>query len=488
MIPSALQPLTMRGKPSMSDKSKTLKLLVIDDTPQSLEFAVEALVQKGLQILTAGDADAGWNLFLSMRPQIVLLDLVMPKVSGMELLERIVAADPGADVILMTGHYSTESAVEAIQKGASDYLTKPLDLAKLRQRIRTLMEEAEKRQRAFQLDLALVDTFKFEGMIGRSPLILETFARIRRVAPHYQTVLVSGATGTGKELVARALHRLSPRAAGPFVVCNCSALVETLLESELFGYVRGAFTGATQDKTGIFEQANGGTVFLDEIGELSPPAQAKLLRVLQQREVQRVGSPTPHIVDVRVIGATNRHLRSMVSDGQFRDDLYYRLAMVEISLPRLVDRREDLPLLQKYFVERFALQYNKQINGITRRAQLRMAAYSWPGNIRELENVIGNAAMMTQGNIIDVVDLPELLKSTGSIESEADEDMLSLQQLQNRHVAKVLERVGGNKARASEILGISRTTMYEIISKWNDNPRGNARVAKASGTTEEDAR
>lgn len=467
----------------MSGKNITVKLLVVDDTRENLELITEALAQKGVQILTANDPEMGFELFLRARPQIVLLDLVMPKLSGMELLERIAAADPGTDVILMTGHYSAESAVEAIQKGACDYLTKPLDLEKLRNRIRALLEDAEKRQQAFQLDLALVDAFQFEGMIGRSPLILETFARIRRVAPHYQTILVSGATGTGKELVARALHHLSPRASGPFVVCNCSALVETLLESELFGYVRGAFTGATQDKAGIFEQANGGTVFLDEIGELSPPAQAKLLRVLQQREVQRVGSPIPHAVDVRVIGATNRQLRAMVADGHFRDDLYYRLSMVEISLPRLLDRKEDLPLLQKYFVEKFAQQYGKPIRGITRRAQLRMAAYSWPGNIRELENVIGNAAMMTQGSTIDVDDLPELLKNTASLGSGADEDMLSLQELQNRHVAKVLERVGGNKARAAEILGISRTTIYEMLSKMNENESESDPGTKAAGAT-----
>ena len=465
----------------MRDKSGIVKLLVVDDTPQNLELITEALTQKNVQILTASDPNEGFDLFLRTRPQIVLLDLVMPKMSGMELLERIAAADPGTDVILMTGHYSAESAVEAIQKGACDYLTKPLDLEKLRHRIRALLEDAEQRRQAFQLDRALVDAFKFEGMIGRSPLILETFARIRRVAPHYQTILVSGATGTGKELVARALHRLSPRASGPFVVCNCSALVETLLESELFGYVRGAFTGATQDKTGIFEQANGGTVFLDEIGELSPPAQAKLLRVLQQREVQRVGSPIPHAVDVRVIGATNRQLRSMVTDGHFRDDLYYRLSMVEISLPRLLDRKEDLPLLQKYFVEKFAQQYGKQIRGITRRAQLRMAAYSWPGNVRELENVIGNAAMMTQGSTIDVDDLPELLKGTPGNGNAADEDMLSLEELQNRHLARVLERVGGNKARAAEILGISRTTIYEMLSKMNENQPASDPGKKAAG-------
>ena len=386
----------------------------------------------------------------------------------------------------MTGHYSTESAVEAIQKGACDYLTKPVEVEKLRHRIGALLEEAENRQKAFQLDHALVDAFKFEGMIGRSPLMLDVFARIRRVARHYQTLLVSGATGTGKELVAQALHRLSPRASAPFVVCNCSALVETLLESELFGYVRGAFTGATQDKTGIFEQANGGTVFLDEIGELSSPAQAKLLRVLQQREVQRVGSPTPRTVDIRVIGATNRRLRSLVADGQFRDDLYYRLSMVEISLPSLADRKEDLPLLQKFFVDKFAQQYGKEIRGITRRAQLRMATYSWPGNIRELENVIGNAAMMAQGSTIDVDDLPEPLRGTTSMSKGVDEDMLSLEELQNIHVARVLERVGGNKARAAEILGVSRTTIYQMLSKINEgSATGTPGTAKAPITANE---
>jgi transcriptional regulator with PAS, ATPase and Fis domain len=265
------------------------------------------------------------------------------------------------------------------------------------------------------------------------------------------------------------------------VVCNCSALVETLLESELFGYVRGAFTGANQDKTGIFEQANGGTVFLDEIGELSPPGQAKLLRVLQQREVQRVGSPVPRAVDVRVIGATNRQLRSMVAEGRFRDDLYYRLSMVEISLPRLVDRKEDLPLLQKYFVEKFAKEYNKPIKGITRRAQLRMAEYSWPGNIRELENVIGNAAMMTQGMTIDLVDLPAPLNGPEHPVDTPDESMLSLQELQNRHVARVLERVGSNKARAAEILGVSRTTIYEMLSRLNETKADADPEARAAG-------
>jgi len=452
----------------MNEKKNPVRLLAIDKALTNLELISKALDQQGIEVLTASDLVTGFELFIGTRPQIVLLDLTMPEMDGMALLERMVAADPGVDVILMSENYSAESAVAAIQKGACDFVAKPVDIEKLRRRISSLLEDAAHRRKALELDRALVDAFQFEGMIGRSPLVLGTFARIRRVAPHFQTVLVTGATGTGKELVARALHHLSPRACGPFVVCNCSALVETLLESELFGYVRGSFTGANQDKAGIFEQANGGTVFLDEIGELSPPAQAKLLRVLQQREVQRVGSPQTRTVDVRVIGATNRELRSMVAEGQFRDDLYYRLSMVEISLPRLVDRKEDLPLLQKYFVEKFANQYNKPIKGITRRAQLRLAEYSWPGNIRELENVIGNAAMMTQGNAIDVGDLPEPLGDSAGVKDVVDDCLLSLEQVQNRHVVRVLERVGGNKARAAEILGVSRTTIYEMLSKLNN--------------------
>jgi DNA-binding NtrC family response regulator len=466
----------------MAAKGMILKLLAIDDTLPNLELIVEAFAQDGLQVLTASDAKSGLELFLKSHPNIVLLDLVMPDVNGMELLERLVAADPGVDVILMTAHYSTDSAVEAIQKGACDYLTKPLDLAKLRARISALLVEAKRRRRALQLDHALIDTYQFEGIIGRSPAMLDTFAKIRRVAPHFQTVLVTGATGTGKELVARALHRLSPSGAGPFAVCNCSALVETLIESELFGYVRGAFTGANQDKVGLFEYANGGTMFLDEIGEMPLSAQAKLLRVLQEKEVRRVGSTVSRPVDVRVIAATNRPLRAMVADKQFREDLFYRLSMVEVPLPRLADRKEDLPLLQKHFVQKFAAQYGKKIGGITRRAQLRMATYAWPGNVRELENVVGNAAMMTEGSTIDLGDLPETLRSHSEGAVGEDEILISMEQAQNRHLTRVLEQVGGNKVRAAEILGVSRTTLYEMLNKMKkEQAAGSSTKPAAAG-------
>ena len=443
----------------------SVSLLAIDDDPDSLELIRDTLSQDGLEILTAVDPQQGLELISRLHPQIVLLDLLMPQMSGIELLERITEADPGTDVILMTANQSIESAVEAIQKGAFDYLTKPLSLDRLRGLVGKLLADARGRHRALQLDRQLLDAYQYEGMIGRSPLLLEVFARIRRVAPHFRTALITGTTGTGKELVARALHRRSPVASGPFAVCNCSAVVETLFESELFGYVKGAFTGATQDKIGLFEYAQGGTLFLDEIGEMPLAMQAKLLRVLESREIQRVGSPATRKVDVRIVAATNRDLRAMVAEKQFREDLYYRLSMVEILLPPLADRKEDLPLLERYFVERFAAQYGKPIRGLTRRAQVVLARYSWPGNVRELENVLGNACMILQGNMIDVYDLPEHLRNSPPKETgpNATERLLSLEELDRRHAVRVLARMEGNKVRAAGILGISRATLYRLL-------------------------
>ena len=442
-----------------------LKLLAIDDDAQNLEIIKVALKREGLEIMTAQDPEEGFELFLRTRPKIVLLDLVMPKVSGIELLERIVSVDAGVDVILITAHYSAESAVEAIQKGAADYMTKPIEIEKLRSRISSLLDDAEMRQKTLRLDQELIDAYQFEGMVGRSPLMLEVYAKIRRIAPHFRTVLVTGATGTGKELAAKALHRLSPTARGPFIVCNCSALVENLVESELFGYVRGAFTGATQDKVGMFEHADGGSIFLDEIGELAPAAQAKLLRVLQNRQVQRVGSLIPRNIDVRVIAATHRDLKKMVREGHFREDLYYRLGVVEIPMPVLANRREDLPLLERYFIQKFSAEYNKPIAGLVRRAQTRLATYPWPGNVRELENVIGNACMMTDANLIDINDLPDRVRGPLTEELGGDETFLPLEELQRRHILRVLEGVGGNKARAAEVLGIGRATIYQLLSR-----------------------
>src|SRR5580704_249874 len=388
----------------------SVSLILIDDNPGSLEMLSTALARPGLRIFTAQDPEEGVELVFREHPQIVITDLVMPGISGLEVLERIVEFDPAIDVILMTAHYTSETAVEAIRKGASDYLNKPVSIAALRERIGKLIEEAHRRHRVTALDREAVESAQFEGMIGRSPAMWEMFSRIRRVAPHFRTVLVTGETGTGKELAARALHNLSPVASGRFVVLNCSAVVETLFESELFGHVRGSFTGANQDKMGLFEFADKGTIFLDEIGDMPLGTQAKLLRTLQNQEVLRVGSLTPRRVDARVIAATHHDLREAVAAKTFREDLFYRLSMVEIHVPSLEERKEDIPLLTTFFTEKFAAQFRKQIRGITQRAQIILARHNWPGNIRELENVIGHAGMMVLGDMIDVVDLPDYLR------------------------------------------------------------------------------
>lgn len=458
-----------------------LKVLAIDPDPE-VQTAIHAiLAAEKVEMASAADAESGLQVVHEFRPQVVLLAQRVPGASWVEVLETILARDPATAVIVIALYYSTEAAVEAIQKGAYDYLPKPLDPEKLRGRIGALIAEAEERHKVFELDCALVGAYQYEGIIGRSPAILQVFAKIRRVAPHFQTVLITGETGVGKELVARALHRVSPVAAGPLVVCNCSALVETLLESELFGHVRGAFTGAVTDKVGVFEYANGGTVFLDEIGELPFPAQSKLLRVLQNQEVQRVGSPVTHTANVRVIAATNRNLRGLVAEKQFRQDLFYRLSMIELELPSLAERREDMPLLQRYFVRKFAAQYEKEITGLTRRAQLLLSQYPWPGNVRELENVIGNACMMVKGGVIDVGDLPESVRSAASLPGAGDPGLVTLEQLNQRHLLYVLDRVGGNKARAAEILGVSRATVYEMLSRMKTMTA--AGIAVAAGQT-----
>jgi DNA-binding NtrC family response regulator len=447
-----------------SGNSPSLRLVVIDDDPKNLKFVNFILANAGLEIHTASEPQEGLDLIRRLRPQIVLMDLVMPGVQGMELLEKIVEFDPGIDVILMTGYYSTESAVEAVQKGAADYFPKPFSPEKLRQRIGLIVEEAKRRQRSSTLENELLENFQFEGIIGRSPLMLDLFSKIRRVAPHFRSVLITGPTGAGKELVAKALHQLSG-SGKRFVAVNCSSITESLAESELFGHVKGSFTGANQDKVGVFEYADGGTAMLDEIGEMPLQMQAKLLRVLQNHEVQRVGSPAVTKVDVRVVAATNRDLHEMSRQGKFREDLYFRLSAVELKVPSLAQRPEDLPLLERHFLKAFASQYNKSVSGLTRRAQTVLARYPWPGNIRELQNVIEHACMMTESDVIDVRDLPERVQNQAAAADADYEVLMSIDQLERRHAQRVLEHVGGNKVRAAEVLGISRTHLYQLLKE-----------------------
>ena len=455
----------------MSDLSKaTVSLLIIDDNLGSLEMLSSALKQPGLEILTASDPEEGLDLVHHHRPQIVLTDLVMPRLTGMEVLERIVEFDPSIDVILMTAHYSTESAVEAIKKGATDYLNKPVSIAVLRERVAKLLDEARRRQHALRLEDELLASSEFEGIVGRSPLMWDLFSRIRRVAPHYRSLLVTGATGTGKDLIAQAIHGLSPARSGRYAVLNCSAVVETLFESELFGHVKGAFTGATADKAGMFEHAHGGTLFLDEIGDMPLATQAKLLRVLQNQEVQRVGSLSMHKVDVRVIAATNHDLRAAIREKRFREDLYYRLSMVELHVPALAERREDLPLLERHFITKFAAQYKKDIRGLTHRAQIVLASHSWPGNVRELENVLGHACMLTLSNTIDVQDLPSYLHAS-ALESSAETDSGgaagTLEEQERLLIMRAMETAGGNQSQAARILRIGRDALRYKLKKHN---------------------
>jgi DNA-binding NtrC family response regulator len=455
--------------PPVAELSFTI--LAIDDDPRALELVQDVFsTEPDVSVVTAADAPSGIEAVKCLRPRIVLLDLVIPGADGMSVLDEIIHCSPETDVILVTGNYSTDSAVEAIRKGASDYLTKPVGVSLLRERVGKLLEAERRRARANRLNAELMETCQFLGMVGGSPLMLEVFDRIRRAAPHFRTALVTGPTGTGKELAARALHRLSPVQSKPLAISNCSAIVETLFESELFGHVKGAFTGAVADQMGFFEHAAGGTVFLDEIGDMPLTTQTKLLRVIENREYQRVGSPVARKTDVRIIAATNRNLRKLASQGAFREDLYFRLSMIEILLPSLAERSEDLPLLERFFLERFAREYQKPVQRLTRHAEAVLARYPWPGNVRELENVLGNACMMTDNDVIDVADLPEHLRNRLLSPHGEQVELTPMSVVERRHAASVLAAVNGNKMRAARILGIHRTTLARLLQEEGDAP------------------
>lgn len=451
-----------------------LSLLAVDDDPLSLDLVRDALGSMDIQILTALTGAEARAVFAASRPQIVLLDLMLPDANGLELLEEIMQSAPGTDVILLTGYYTPESAVEAIRRGACDYLTKPVKIGALRTRVKELVDDARRRLDAGRLEAELLQANRFQGMVGRSPLMLELFAMIRRVAPHFRVALVRGTTGTGKELAAHALHALSPVAAGPFVIANCSAITETLFESEMFGHIKGSFTGATSDKKGLFEAAHGGTLFLDELGDLPFGMQSKLLRAIQQQEIKPVGATANRKISVRVVAATNRPLEEMMAAGTFREDLYYRLSMVEIRIPGLSERMEDFQFLVRHFVAQFAAEYGKQLAGVTPRALTMLARHGWPGNVRELENVIGSACMMADGEFVDVRDMPPSFQRAAGptlvthppAEAGASAvELLSLELLNQRHARAMIEHFNGNKSKAAEVLGVTRSTLYRLLGE-----------------------
>jgi DNA-binding NtrC family response regulator len=445
--------------------SEALSIVIIDDNPGSLELLSVALAHSDAAVYTSSNPVEGLELVRRYRPRLVVTDLVMPEMSGLEVLQHVVSFDSSIDVILMTAHYTPETAVAAIRQGAADYLQKPVKIALLRERVASLIESANLRRRVHAAASNGAQDLEFEGLQAKSDPMWNLFAMIQRVAPHYRSVLIHGPTGAGKDLIASALHHRS-RVTGKFVVLNCSAVVETLFESELFGHVRGAFTGADRDKTGLFELANGGTLFLDEIGDMPLPTQAKLLRAIQNQEILPVGSLTSHKVNVRIVAATHRDLRAAIAAGNFREDLYYRLSMVELTVPPLKERSEDIPLLARHFVRKFAAEFSKRIDGLTPRALLVLERYGWPGNVRELEHIIGRACMLTDGTMLDVDSLPESLIHAEAKPDTSGESSSLLEDQERQLIQDTLRAVGGNQSEAARRLGIGRDALRYKIKRY----------------------
>jgi DNA-binding NtrC family response regulator len=444
---------------------RNLPVCVLDDEPDLADSTAQRLTRLGFPATATIDASEALAQLRAGSCRTFLVDMKMPETDGLAFLERALQSDPGVTVILMTGYYSLDAAIDAIKRGAYDYLCKPLDQNRLLRTLDELADVSTKRSQIRALEEEMLPNLEFQGIVGRSPAMLEMLDLVRKVAKHYTNVLISGPTGAGKELVARALHQMSPVGQQRFAVCNCSAMVDTLLESQLFGHVRGAFTGATDTRAGLFEYANGGTVFLDEVSETSLAMQAKLLRVIQNREIQRVGSPEVKKVDVRIIAATNRDLRSEVLAGKFREDLFYRLSSIEVRVPGLAERTEDIPILVRYFLKKYSEAYGKMFQGLTRRAQIALLHHDWPGNVRELENVISSAAITTGNEFIDVEDLPPNLRKPEGRIGPAEENWrpLPLDEVRRIHIKRVLEMCDGNRVRAAQILGIGRTSLYRFL-------------------------
>jgi DNA-binding NtrC family response regulator len=451
-------------------------LVVVDDEQGILDIVSRFARRAGFDVVTCSGGREAIAQMQTRRADLVMVDLRMPDVGGLDVLRAIRDADPHCQAVLMTGYASVDTAVEAIKLGAMDYLSKPLDFGRLELLLASVAEEISRRRNLLALENDVARAMEFCGMIGRGPAMQDLFGMIRRLAPHVRTALITGETGTGKELVARALHKTGPRRDRRFVTVNCSAVVETLFESELFGHMRGAFTGATENKPGLFEAADGGTLFLDEIGELPSSVQAKLLRVLELGEVHRVGSLEPRRVSVHVIAATNRDLKAEVAAGRFRSDLYYRLNIVEVKLPTLRDRREDIPYLTAAFVRDTSERLQKPVLGLTPGAERQLSAAQWEGNVRELRNVIERACILADGDFITERELSNTMPSSlpssapvhvpqaqGTAWVQPDGELLVT--VERDHIQRALVRAGGNKKAAAKMLGVSRRALYRRLER-----------------------
>lgn len=445
-------------------------LLVVDDEPGMVSLITRFASRSGFETRPYTNAQAALAALAGQPADVALVDLRMPEVGGLDVLRAIRETHPQCQVILMTAHATVESAIEAVKLGALDYISKPLDFERVAQLLGAAREEIARRAALLAAANDTAQRTGLCGMIGRSAAMQELFGLVRRIAPHARAALVTGETGSGKEGIAKAIHELGPRRARKFVTMNCSAVVDTLFESELFGHAKGAFTGAADHKVGLFEVADGGTLFLDEIGELSPAVQAKLLRVLETGEVQRVGSIQARTVDVRVVAATNRDLQAEADTGRFRADLYYRLNVIELKVPPLRERPDDIPYLTAAFVREFCAKFQRHIEGLTPQAERLLADREWLGNVRELRNVLERACMLAEGPVLtdrDVAGAMPMRQPTARHSVRESRTLAEdLHDVERERITRVLQEEGGNKVAAAAKLGLSRRTLYRRLQEY----------------------
>ncbi len=449
-----------------------IRALIIDNDAAHAETMADSLSRVGYHCTVATTGSEGAELLTKDTFEIVISDLKMPDIGGLEILAKCNEVIPDAEVILVTGHGTVQSAVEAMQQGAFNYLLKPLDLKQLRAVVDNASRNQHLRRANAELSRRLDEKFGFEGVIGNSPQMHEVMDRLRRIAPTDATILIQGDTGTGKELIAQAIHQNSPRKKRPFVGLNCAALSENILESELFGHIRGAFTDASADRIGKFEYAHGGTLFLDEVGDMPLPTQIKLLRVLESGEITRVGSNEIIQVNVRILSATNRDLEEAIKAGSFREDLYHRLKVVTISLPRLAERNQDIPLLMDHFVKMHSQRHQKEIASMTTAVRRRLMAFDWPGNVRQLKNTIESMVVVDYDGVLDLDDLPTdlaLSEQTAAVTGGRGlGDLVGnpLSEIEGLFIAETLRFTGGNREEAAKLLGIGERTLYRKIKEY----------------------